>query len=427
MAAPHRGGEQRRDVRRRVRRREVSRHRLDHDDAGVGGQAERQQPVASRTSVIERSATSRASAWWAARPTTSIGRRRDLAQPSPQPERSARRTPAGRRDRTARAPPRAAARPRSAPGPPGRAAQQQVDARPDAPRSRRSPGRRPGASAPMSSASVIVRPAEPELGRARGRASPRATGSPAGRRRRSAPAAPRAPTSRARRRPRSRPRNGTSSARVEPAPGRARPPAARGACRGPASPRPGKCLTAGRDARGPRCRGPSPRRAAPTSAGSSPNERIPRCGLARVRREVADRARRRRSTPIAEQLEPDRPPDPLGEVLVAASRRAPCCRGTASPRRRARWSWPPSWSAAISSGRRARSRRAARCDRVGQLADLRRAISTLRYRNSVIPAAGAVAQPPLDAVGQLVPVEREHQPAQRVDRVAGRRANRVSP
>ena len=78
--------------------------------------------------------------------------------------------------------------------------------------------------------------------------------------------------------------------------------------------------------------------------------------------------------------------------------------------------------------------RRARVERRGRPLDGRRSARgpapgdpELKNRNSVIPAAGAVAKPPPDVAGQLVPVEREHQPAQRVERVGGVAVNRVSP
>ena len=95
MAAPHRGGEQRRDVGRRVRRREVARHGLDrrsrgHRRTGGAAAARRRRGRASPSAPRPRG---RAPGGSADR-TTSIGRLRDLGQPSPQPEDPLARTPA---------------------------------------------------------------------------------------------------------------------------------------------------------------------------------------------------------------------------------------------------------------------------------------------------------------------------------------------
>ena len=134
------------------------------------------------------------------------------------------------------------------------------------------------------------------------------------------------------------------------------------------------------------------------------------------------RTRRSRPSPAARGRSPARP---ARRGPRRPRRRAPCCRRTASRRPARRAGRPP--------GRR-RSAAAARPGRTpmppaGRPRSARGpapAIPTLRYRNSVIPAAGALASRRPIVVGQLVPVEREHQPAQRVERVAGV-AHRVSP
>ena len=143
------------------------------------------------------------------------------------------------------------------------------------------------------------------------------------------------------------------------------------------------------------------------------------CGLAGFVGEVADRRVRRRSTPIA------RSSSPIARPTRSARSSSPdgAQRHVAGERRRAvaqRVELAALLVGGDQQGRRARvERRRRSLDGRGQLADLRRAIPTLTCRNSVIPAAGAVAQPPPDVVGQLVARRTRASAGPRVERVAG--------
>ncbi len=94
------------------------------------------------------------------------------------------------------------------------------------------------------------------------------------------------------------------------------------------------------------------------------------------------------------------------------------------------WSWPPSWSAATSSGAAAEPPGLAAAPPAPAPARWNASVSsrtcpgdrTLWCRNTVIPATGAAARRAATQSGQRLPLEREHDPSQ--DRVARARLRR---
>ena len=284
-------------------------------------------PASSRTRVTERSATSRASATWAAERTTSIG---GCSTP-PSRRRSPWIRSADARMSSASNSPRAAAW-RSPPSIRGLGPGSPIVS------SRSTPARiaamtsitwaSPCGSAPMLSASVIVSPRKPRSSRIRscitardsvaGReASPVTAGSArCADITTSAPGLDRGPERDQLGAVEPRPVVGDHRQLVVAVEVRAR----RGpgsACRRPRSP-----------SRAGRAR--SPRTAGRRRRARSPNERIPRCGLAGLSARSQTGAYETFAA-HRQQLEPGRPPDPLGQVLVA--RRAQ--RHVAGERRRA--------------------------------------------------------------------------------------------
>ena len=240
-ARPRPGG----DRRRRVGRRQVGRFGHDREDPGAGREGDRRRLGAAgqhRSSLVSaRSASSREMARWSAEPTTSRSGGGPAA--ASQDRRSARRALEASSSSGSNKPRAAAA--------PSVSSIRRWAGRSGAHRSRSIPARiaamistawaAPWASACMSSASLIVNPPKPELGRAACRPSRSVTASRGGSGRRSVPAPRRGPTSPAWPRPRWPP----GTARTRGRRGRRRSPArhrARGGCPGPRAPRPGKCF-----------------------------------------------------------------------------------------------------------------------------------------------------------------------------------------
>ena len=195
--------------------------------------------------------------------------------------------------------------------------------------------------------------------------------------------------------------------------GRRGSPAARGGCRRRPRRGPG---SASRPRRRPRpgARGPSPRRSVATVAGSSPNDRIPRCGFAGLvaRSHTGAYAT---FTPIAASSSPVASPTRSASSGSPVAPRAMFPGNGVEPSPSA-WSWPPSWSAAISSGPADGSREAAaRCAASVSAADLVRRVDVLVAEQRQ-PGGGRLAQAPLRRGRQRRARERQHQPAADVRR-----------
>ena len=175
-------------------------------------------------------------------------------------------------------------------------------------------------------------------------------------------------------------------------------------------------LAAGRDPRAAQAADDRRGTARATSAGSLPKERIPICGLAGLSARSQTGAYET-FAPIASSSRPvARPTRSARSSSPAAPSAMLPGNGVAPP---SASSCPPSWSAAISRGGALGSNRRRRpLDGRGELADLR-GRSRVEEPEQRHPGGRRGREPPPDVVGQLVPVEREHQPAERVERVAG--------